>query len=784
MGPFGAPSQDLREWLPWQSGRQQRFSRICALGGRLGLAELGRQAERLDRIWPSCGGGASGPGFGQRQSCGVAEPWSGPPALPEGWSSPPAWPQGWAAPPRLPAFTTVDLSRLPQPFSVARSPASSNPDPAESEGVRFAINTPLFFHSEDLGEHAFGTFRQIAGDLHDLGVAVARHPGRVQIFYDELFGDAKVPVGFAQVVRQIYTHGALARSIAHLEELVIYLSTLDPPVRLIITLVTLGVGEPGSKAKGDRRANPLGLSWSADHLGNTVTDLAGRTYDFELSGEAWDLNTLDQANPYKRVYLSMVTLQVAAALKKLRDELLSRPDPIRLEDYIEGFEIGNEVETKNLVDGLGDGVGWGALYADVAVVMLTLCPWAHFFLPGLQAFDDTADELAQWGPKVTFVGDLLDAAEVELAAIGSGWTMADIVAGIDLHYYHGSSEKVRSLAYLYADVQELREVLSGYDGIVSVTESGVNVSCRPEPDSAEEPTTSAGAGYDAGCEGSGDWPYPVLAAEKKRRAADRRPTRRGCADWRGHLVTLGAETVVGANDFQGASVWMRLAVAMAAGADIVGWHTWMARLPSEFAGYGLRRDLHSPFLDVSVAEARPSWYAFRRMARFFGGATSVRRLLPDTPAIHEDVARLEPLSLADQVWVIEIDNPPGMYGGSFHAYLAFLDPFGTVPVAKGGPGDADAAPLCARLVLQSTLPGLRGWVVRVPTAPELEGLDAPPSGRLPATRWVHGMTEPVDYTTTGFGYMQVAVVLTRGAWPVLLASPFPLEVRADLLEVL
>lgn len=369
-------------------------------------------------------------------------------------------------------LSRVGLGPETSTFGTVADDGTATANPIGDDGVQFAINTAPFHHSEDLGETAFGSHTQIGGDLLELGLSIARHPGRLQIFYDEIFGEdpatrPPVPAGACEASSAIDSAGVLANRMGHLEELVRHIDSLDQPFRLIITLVTLGINIPDDAVEFDvptDRGLPLGLRWSTDHIGETVT-IGTTVYEFASGGSellSWDLNTLDPGNPYKRHFLSLITQQISSVIAEVR----ARPavDGIVLEDYIEGFEIGNEIESKSIVekgshgypDGRGDWDGWGRLDTDVAVVMLGHCPWARLYQPGLQSFDDSGPEYTTWYGKITFLDNMLDSAQLELGELGSAWTLADIVTGIDLHYYHGTSSKVRSLAHLYADIAELR----------------------------------------------------------------------------------------------------------------------------------------------------------------------------------------------------------------------------------------------------------------------------------------------------------------------------------------
>ncbi len=775
---------DLRHRLRF-SPRQQRFQRRCACRDTPGFDKLASRALLLQAAWPECAPcrARSGGVFSATPPCNSSVERLRPAVLPQGWRGPSTWPTTWTAP--VPDGWTGPPS-IPQGWSRGGLAPPPGVDPlADAGGARFAINTPKFGHADDLGEEGYGDDPMIAADLASLGVGVARHPGRIQMFYSDIMGGRPIPLSFRDIATDIIEVGALAAKLDRLGSLIRRMHARGGiDFKLVITLLTLGSadGSPDYDLPPDRDF-PINLAWDPAHVGRSGYDDFGRLVSFDTvegttTYSGWDLNTLDPSSGYKRAYLRAITTVVASSISDLADAL--RTDHgIDITDYVEGFEIGNEIETKQLVPTsptddtpTNDSQGWGALYAAIASAFLDEAPWATLFLPGLQAFgDDSDDAWARWAAKPAFVEDALVAARTELAAMGSGYTLDDIVGGIDIHYYHGNVNRVRSLAYLYADVTEIRGVLADaaiQQAYVSVIESGINVACGDPDDSGTTTPTADGAPYDNACERTdGDWAYPSLVPATSRPARHRRPLQARCFSTPGGPTAAETGTEMGANDFQGASVWMRLAVALAAGAPVVGWHTLMAGLNTGFDGQGLRRDLHPMSREpASVAEQRPSWYAFSRMAHLLTGARSARLLSPDPSKIdsHGEIQDAEPLAWTDKVWVIEATDGPGIASG--FAYLCFIDPFGTVPVAPGVTGDFDDAPRCATLTFSGT--GLSMCRTRR-TAP-WSAARVPYGHGLPATIWVDNRPQDVAVYRAG-GVPRFDVRLQRSRWPVLLFSP-------------
>lgn len=214
------------------------------------------------------------------------------------------------------------------------------------------------------------------------------------------------------------------------------------------------------------------------------------------------------------------------------------------------------------------------------------------------------------------------------------------------------------------------------------------------------------------------------------------------------------------------SVWMRLSVALAGGADIVGWHTFMsdngligAGEESQFAAMGLRRDQHDRDVAPSAAQQRVSWFAYQRMTRLLGSVVSTTILLPEPSRVGSDHSDLEELiatdwDLLDDVWCIELElNSPFL---ARWAYVLFLDPY----------GEANCAEIYLRSASASRGTAIR--VVQMPTNP-LEFSSGPTVAReFPEDSWT--VEEAIEVALELAELLVVRVDLARGTWPVLLLA--------------
>ncbi|RME23310.1 MAG: hypothetical protein D6798_13785 [Deltaproteobacteria bacterium] len=693
------------------------------------------------------------------------------------------------------------------PGSLAPSHTSGDAVVVASGRDRFAVNTPKFYQADK-----YGPADVIASDLHSLGAGYARHPGLVQLFFPELIGTCvgtasdgtrvDVPcVQVADIDQATLNDRALASpAMGYLKVLADTLRSTGSDLRLIFILFHLGAGAStdwdsaefdaiGAAPTHAPYADPLGLRWATDHFGNTIVDgLTGATLAFGVAGtavNAWDRYTVDPANPYKREVYRRMGLAVGLAISALADEH-------GLRDIIAGVEIFNEIEVFHAIEGDDgklhpDGASWGDLYYYVAAGLLEGCDWLPLWIPGIASYNDTARKVTRtWDGKQEFLDGILrqlDRVRTELLLGGRTLEMDELVAGVDYHYYHRKAGETQSLLYLPVELAALRQVLTRrglQDAKLTVVESGVNVVCDG---SSPAPTTA----YDSGCESATDaWAeYPDFEAPGTA-TTDDRPPWYVCGTGG---VTLEGMSVAPANDFQAASLWKRFVAAMIGGADIIGWHTHLSNNASSFAGTGLRRDFHDKDVSPSIAAARPSWFAFRRIVAILGGIRSATLLNPEPEAdwsheyIHNQLAAGE-FTTTQLAWVVEFDGarlvstPPvgPSIAASWWAYMIFVD-----DTADG----AVDPPTCAqaRFMGYDITEALADKTVyRVATGPRASDLGTGAVDAYPPQTWSADANQRVDADTIDMGGLRVptwTVRSARGNWPGLILC----QQRLRLLEV-
>jgi hypothetical protein len=134
--------------------------------------------------------------------------------------------------------------------------------------------------------------------------------------------------------------------------------------------------------------------------------------------------------------------------------------------------------------------------------------------------------------------------------------------------------------------------------------------------------------------------------------------------------------------FQAWEVVRRLGGALASGARMVGWHSWMSRSTATSVGFGLREDGQPEDHPAAEATQRVAWFVFQRIATLLSGAMFGRM---EIPAVSTR-AGLEVFLASDDAHAIVVFH----YLGSFtapawlattgssptfsHAWIALRDP--------------------------------------------------------------------------------------------------------------
>lgn len=668
------------------------------------------------------------------------------------------------------------------PF-VGTSARPSRPTGSSGEAARFtfAVNTPKFYEARK-----YGPPDVIARDLRQLGARVARHPGTLQLFFDAMVASCtgtRCTLTAADLTEDAFYNAARSSdALLSLGSLARTLRGTGEDVQLIVTLFHLGAGSSprwgsdGLPAEPSFAAfsRPLELRWAAELRDATIVDgLTGEIHPFLVSGASddWNFYTIDPTNPFKREVYRRMGVGIGRALAEMEEDIAG---------YIAGIEIFNEIETYHVVeesDGEihADGRGWAEAYYYVAAGLLSECDWLPLWIPGIASYQDDADLFARtYDGKHEFLERFLNGLDLLRADIPLGFTMDQLVAGVDYHYYHRSSSDAQSLLYLPLEIRELRILLrkTVQDGSLTVVESSVNVVCEK---SDPVPTTA----WDAGCEASGAWePYPDYTPPGSA-TADYRSAWYGCPAGVPDLRYSRAP----ADAFQAVSLWKRMIAAMLGGADIIGWHTHLSDNGSAFAGTGLRRDFHADDLETSLAAARPSWFAFQRLVRVFGRVSEVTLLnpAPSHLPLRDDLGawlRDGSIDGPDLVWVVELAGArmiSGVGGGGalplsggfadWWAYAVFIDDTAV---------EARTLPACATVrFIGLDDPLSPRPVYFLPTAPTASTLVASGTDEFPSQTWSVDSTVLAGRTDIDLGILGLEVPawqvrVSRGQWPAIL----------------
>ena len=513
--------------------------------------------------------------------------------------------------------------------------------------------------------------------------------------------------------------------------------------------------------------------------------------------------TLDPSDAYKRVFFRELAAAVARALSDLNDRLLDEgvfgPTPFEdLSDYIEGVELGNEMEAFHAVQGKTDAFAdaevdaesWGDFYYYCATAIREECDWLPVWISGITSYTESIGGPATWQQKRGFLSGALDRIRLQEATeLGipldpdgipaTSVDLSDLVDGVDYHFYHmgediddiagGGREEALPLVLLYLETRELRQTLDDYvpSAMLTVVETSVNVATH----SCEESDLSSGT-----CEEGSAGPNLSVAF---------RPDRITCTCTDETCTAESASNPV--DDFQAASVWMRPTAALAGGAAVAGWHGHISNGGSSFAGCGLRMDFN-PVISSTMAYPRKSWFAFQRLTAMLGSATGVSVLSPTfggwegTPIAqnfreqYTGVVAPESLQATDFLWVLEFSDVtwagrrgvPGLVGdGPWWAYLCYVDP--------GSESATVAPPACAGVILVGRGTGrLAPLVYRIAPGPiegDLVNVEASSAYGYPSRIWSGDDAEPVIARELGiFSYLYWRVSIARGGWPVLLLS--------------
>jgi hypothetical protein len=512
--------------------------------------------------------------------------------------------------------------------------------------ARRGLNKLELFREEAVGDASYyGSTEQQVQDASAVGAKVLRQFGYCDLLWGHMTGYFGLEGQERRAVPLDYLESDYEQE--HYDRLVELFRYLDQNnLKVVFTFMTLGGGATGEDQEfeqprfrdplgeyqtgGTDDSNMLALGWSEDHAGNTVRDAWGNVHSFTYMLDpstpashvefslyrTWYLGTLDVRSPYKRAYLGHIAESMALKLNAAADAA-----GVVLSSVVEGIEIFNEPEVRNVTlrgntsTVLGAGY-WAKAWAEVAIrFRQALGDEVKLFGPSLAGYSldmrNSSRHSRNW--KLNwYLYFLIDVDD----CLGSDWSIGDLMAGMDYHWYHRAVGGVVHMASLARDVQLLAELFR-WMGVsspeISVFETGVSV------DGDYDPTTD------------GEW-------------------------------------------FQAHDIWRRYSAALVGSCSIAGWHSWMslAGEGAQFRGMGLRNDIE---IEMPVgAYPRPSYGAYWTTTDLAGAVQRSQLLLPDIDVVPNANAflDLELEGAMDCVVAVEMEMvSPGRY-----LYVLLIDPSG------------------------------------------------------------------------------------------------------------
>jgi hypothetical protein len=381
------------------------------------------------------------------------------------------------------------------------------------------------------------------------------------------------------------------------------------------------------------------MPWSMDHVDRSLDSCdfparsGGRPINHEWSVENdWHLDVLDVSSGYKRAQLREIAKQTGYLLSALSSCL---PSGVTETQILEAIELFNEVEVCSryeattgsypayqlVIEPFESGWRWGqaCLHAAYGLRMglNTQCADVKIRLPGIRSYSEELNHT--WEDRILslqgLVGGFVREAIEYLHSSRNGpqWATEEVLAalptlmqGIDYHWFHAgelnADDHIRHIGYLVCEVAEIERTI--------VEEA--NARWQMTTGRTDETVLSS---------------YSVSVMETGTSAIQTSlfvPT--GLS---GLPVTGSGDPASPREVFQAWEVVRRLGGALASGARMVGWHSWMSRSTAANAGFGLREDGQSEDQAATEATQRASWFVFQRLTSLLSGALFGRMVIPE-----------------------------------------------------------------------------------------------------------------------------------------------------------
>ena len=431
----------------------------------------------------------------------------------------------------------------------------------------------------------FGSPEAQMDEVVALGAGILRENGVMDLTWENLSPEPnRVPEGRSEVMDQIL--GTRNRNIERLKN--IFMEAQSRGIRLILRCP---MGDDRISDPADyptNMAEPLKLKWSASH----PKALVGGRFDI-----------LDITNPYHREYLGYMMEGIARLLRLVAESL----GVTSLSEYVYALEIFPNADDRDVVPLKHDG-RW-----DVA---------------------DPAVNGINWGFTWWYVANILWdslAAPSEVPSL----EIPFLLPAISSHYEHEESDTRNTLSYNLNFFTSLCHAVQGYTRLFGGTDLdrmalGVNYRWNHRD---REKYSNSGVLREG----------PLHMGHLKREITMVNEVfhLHGLDKLRIFVLDTGS-SVNDADEFvphwmtdrdrlQAYEVWRRVAGALACGAAISGWRSWMStdmedpRTHVEYYGMGLRDDTT---VEATKAWPRSSWFAYRRMVETLSSFPSASLIYP------------------------------------------------------------------------------------------------------------------------------------------------------------
>lgn len=496
------------------------------------------------------------------------------------------------------------------PWKFDAGAAAGPPKPGEYASSNTGASGPLATTTRSFGvttmqlrvnPDRFGTNDEQLDDVETLGAGIVRDPGGINLTWKAL-ADVDVPLDREVLIEAISDDGNQGRLETFFRSLhsrglrtVLQFPLADDRITLKVAEEKAAAGYPALDV-----TEPLALSWATDHHPADV-------------GE-WDF-ILDIRNTYHLTYVGYMAEGVARLLEAVEARL---DGAFTVADVVFAIEIFPNVDDRNVQpaipeqwavgDATGNGERWGFAWAFTAEMLrrqleARLVAVPAFFLPAISSHLETVLPSGQRSRNsLDYHLEFFDVLIRTIAGYDLSWSggaLLELATGVNYGWDHradkDSEEGVKRvgplhIGHLKREIALVHEVVAvaGLERLsIYVLDTGQSVSDDDEV-------------------------VPTWMSDRE--------------------------------TFQAYEVWRRVAGAVACGAAVSGWRSWMSSDTEaesthgeEGYGMGLRDDEFGNSGTYAVAGAVPrlSWFAYQRLVETLGGVPAAHLVYPEVRGTDE-----------------------------------------------------------------------------------------------------------------------------------------------------